>query len=108
MATREASLTEILQRLDVPLTEKQVQEHVMRPANVTAALSARGPCVALPTPPAPCRVLPALGHGVRGLRQLADRLEARVPDGPSRDPLRRQREVRQGRFPAEAQLPGAR
>lgn len=51
--TTGARLTKILQQVNVPLTEQQLQAHVMRPANVTAARSARGTATALPKLPTP-------------------------------------------------------
>jgi CubicO group peptidase (beta-lactamase class C family) len=51
MATREAPLTQILQSINVPLTETQLRAHVILPPNVAAAQSARGPVTPMPTPP---------------------------------------------------------
>lgn len=54
MATTEASLATILERINVPLTEQQVRAHVMRPPNVAAAQSVRGPVArGAPKPPMP-------------------------------------------------------
>lgn len=41
--TTGTQLTKILERINVPLSEEQLHAHEMRPANVTAARSVRGP-----------------------------------------------------------------
>jgi CubicO group peptidase (beta-lactamase class C family) len=50
--TTGAQLTQILQRINVPLTEEQLRAHEILPANVKAAHSARGTVEQLPKLPA--------------------------------------------------------